>query len=263
MAGLAGTAYHRLDQLILASIRSPSEVGLYAAAVRLAELLSFIASSVVAATTPSLVRIARGGSSENFRDALSDVYVLMIVPGGLGIAVLIATGDRLGPALFGDAFGATGSLVGILALAEIAVFVGSVFTAGLLALQARRAIAVATVSGLVITVAANFALIPGLGAVGAAWASVAGYTTSALVAGLLDRGLRKMAFPVLAVTAKVGIALAIAVSVGRVAGERFSLELLLAGGAYMLTVALMLLPYWRRLFAWFKSLVRSQAVKGC
>jgi O-antigen/teichoic acid export membrane protein len=257
MAGLAGTAYHRIDQLILAALRSSEEVGRYAAGVRLTELLSFVAAAVVSVTTPALVRIAREGSLSEFRRATTDMVLLIAVPAGLGVALLISAGGPLAWMLFGEGYGRLGPTISLLAVAEFPIFLGSVLTAGLLAVGARKAIAVATLIGLAVNVVANLVFIPSLGAVGAAWASLVAYSVSALVAGTAHTRIRVALLPGLGVLTAAGGAVVGASILGRVLGTGTIPSGMITAGSYVLLALVALPGPSRRLFAYLRTTLRS------
>lgn len=260
MAGLAGTAYHRIDQLILAALRSPEEVGRYAASVRLTELLSFVAAAVVSVTTPALVRIARVGSPSEFRRATTDMVLLIVVPAGLGVAVLLSSGGALAQGLFGQGYGGLGPTIGLLAIAELPIFLGSVLTAGLLAVGARKAIAVATVVGLAVNVAANLVLIPRLGEIGAAWASLFAYSVSTLVAGLADRRTRVSFLPGLGVIAAAAAAVTGAAFVGRLIATDALVSALVTASIYVPLAVIAFPGPTRRVVVRLRSTRRSSDV---
>jgi O-antigen/teichoic acid export membrane protein len=213
-AGIAGVAYNRLDQLILAALRGPTEVGTYAVAVNLATLLSIISSVVYATTLPGLVEICRDTHDAPARAVVKDISLLMFLPGGLGIAILAGAGGWITQLLFGDAYRGDHALVAVLAIAELWVFAGTVVAAVLIAVNRRRALLRATAAGLAIDVVLCLALLPTYGAIAAAWASFASYGAAALVAALPVAEARRVARPLVGVTVKTGIA----ASVGAAAG---------------------------------------------
>jgi O-antigen/teichoic acid export membrane protein len=215
-SGFAGVAYGRIDQLLLAGFRTRSEVGTYAVAVSLATLLSVIASVVYTTTLPGLVEVCRAGHEDEMaaRRLVADMGLLMFLPGCLGVAVIAGAGGAIIQFLFGDAYRHDQAVVAVLAFAEIWVFVGSAVAAILIAIDRRRALLWATVSGLVVDVVLCLVLLERYGAIAAAWASFFSYAAAALVAGLIVPEVRGLARPLVRVTIKGSVAAVLGAAAG-------------------------------------------------
>ena len=165
----------RVDIVILSAYVSRREVGLYAVAVVLAELLFVPSESIAQAVLPRQVR----GSLED-----AAVYSARVVRVNTFVALTAAAGlAAVSPLLIRVAYGAeyTDSVVLLAALLPGVVAVG--FTRPITALLVRldRPFVVSTicVASLAFNVALNLALIPTLGAVGASIASSLAYLLQA------------------------------------------------------------------------------------
>jgi O-antigen/teichoic acid export membrane protein len=237
-AGLAGVAYNRIDQLLLAAFRGRTEVGTYAVAVNLASLLNVVSAIVYSTTLPGVIEVCRARQEAPARRVVEDMALLMFLPGGLGIAVLAGAGGSITRLLFGNTFGHDHALVAVLAFSELWVFVGTALAAVLIAVDRRRALLVGTAAGLVIDVVLCLTLLQAYGAIAAAWASFASYAVAALVAPFLVPEVRRLARPLVKVTIKV----AVAASVGALAGAAFHglLPAIVAGTVAYLAVTAVL-----------------------
>jgi PST family polysaccharide transporter len=211
---LAGVAYNRLDQLLLAGFRGQTEVGRYAVAVNLATLLGVISGVVAGATTPGVIEACRNRDVETAQRAVEDMALLMFVIGGLGISVVAGAGGDIIEHLFGRGYGNEHAIVAVLAFAEVWVFVGTALAAVIVAIDRRRALFAAAIVGLVVNVALNLILLATYGAIAAAWVSLASYAIVCFVALLLVPHARRLAQPLLGVT----VAYTAAALVGAAAG---------------------------------------------
>jgi O-antigen/teichoic acid export membrane protein len=190
MGTVGGVLVMRLDQVLLTPLAGPKDLGYYAVAVSVAEvpLLGLLAvrDVIFSASTdrddPALVARAT-------RATLIVAVPLCLV--GILLAPLVL------PPIFGAGFGPAVRMAQVLFLATIPNGVAMVMSAGLLAsgrpgLDSRAQIVAAAV-----TVVALFALVPPLGAIGAAYASLIAYCISALLVSVsLTRvsGLRAREF---------------------------------------------------------------------
>jgi PST family polysaccharide transporter len=182
VAGLAGAAYNRADQLILAGLRGNQITGLYAAGVRFAELLGGVAPIVDSVGLPGLVELDRRGDETGFVRAVRDMTLMMTIPAGIIVVLLLTAGSMLIPLLFGAEYRAVGPIVGLLGVAEWVTLLGSVATSTALARGERGLLVRSTLIGLGVNLLANLALIPRFGGVGAAWACIVGYGVASFYA---------------------------------------------------------------------------------
>lgn len=234
VAGLAGTAYNRADQLILAAVRGPQETGLYAAGVRVAELLGAVAPIVDNVTLPGLVELHRRKDEAGFVRAVRDSTLLMTVPAGIIVSLLLSGGAELSVALLGSEYRAVGPIVGLLAMAEWVTLLGSVSSSTALAREQRGVMVRATLAGLAVNVVMNLSLIPHFGIVAAAWAAIVGYGVASLFAYTVPT-LRAPLKGGASAAARVLVAILVAWAAGSVPAPLVG-RLLLATGAYALVL---------------------------
>lgn len=248
VSGLAGTVYNRADQLILSAVRGPLETGLYAAGVRVAELLGAVAPIVDNVTLPGLVELNRRGDEAGFARAVRDATLLMTVPAGVFVALLAGGGAELTILLLGSDYRAVGSLVGLLAIAEWVTLLGSVSISTALARERRGVLVRATVAGLVVNVLVNIAFIPRFGAIAAAWACIAGYGVASLYAYAVP-ALRASLRGSAAAAARVFFAILVAWGVG-LAPLPLILRVLAVTAAYVMALGCALPSDARRAGRW-------------
>ncbi|MTD43082.1 oligosaccharide flippase family protein [Conexibacter sp. W3-3-2] len=214
LAAVLGAALSRLDIVLLGALKDSEAVALYGGAYRLMESTFFITSALALSAFPALSRLTRTSTpSLGEAVALTTKAVLVTtVPLAVGF---VAYAEPVLVAIYGDGLrDATGTLQ-ILGVLVITTGIYSLMAFVLTSQQAQRPIVVALVVTTVLNVAANLALIPSMGAEGAAWSWAATTTVLAamlLVAVLRDAGrvpvLRTVEGPLLGGLAMIAVAVA-------------------------------------------------------
>jgi O-antigen/teichoic acid export membrane protein len=174
---VGGVLVLRLDQVLLTPLAGPKELGYYAVAVSVAEvpLLGLLAvrdvifSRSTDREDPTIVARATRAT------------ILLAVPLCL-VGILLA--PVLLPPIFGAGFGPSVRMAQVLFLATIPNGVAMVLSAGLLASGRPGLASRAQLAAAAVTVVALFLLVPPLGAIGAAYASLIAYLISALLVSL-------------------------------------------------------------------------------
>jgi O-antigen/teichoic acid export membrane protein len=174
---VGGVLVMRLDQVLLTPLAGPKELGYYAVAVSVAEvpLLALLAvrDVIFSASTdrndPTIVARATRAT------------IMLSVPLCL-IGILLA--PVLLPPIFGAGFGPSVRMAQVLFLGTIPNGVAMVLSAGLLASGRPGLASRAQLAAAAVTVVALFLLVPALGAIGAAYASLIAYLVSALLVSL-------------------------------------------------------------------------------
>jgi O-antigen/teichoic acid export membrane protein len=168
---------YRFDVLIVNLFAGARQVGLYSVGTSLAEIVWFITNAASVVLAP---RVASSNSQEADRvtEGVARVVVFMTV----GAACLLALfAPLIVTVFFGSAFAESVWAVWLL-LPGIATFsVGRLLSMYLLGRNRLRVDMAASIAGLVITLALDFALIPHYGFRGAAVASSIAYTAAMLV----------------------------------------------------------------------------------
>lgn len=187
-ASVAGYFSYRSDVLVLSAILGDaSAVGLYTFAVSLAELTFFIPDSVSTVFYPRVASMDRRDADSlapqvaRFTVLITALSVLLLIPAAF-LAVVVILPDYVGsiaPFLV--------IMPGIVALSMSKVLAGYIGGLGL-----PLSVAGASIANLVINLVANLLLIPPMGIIGAALASLISYTAhAALLAGVAARLSRR------------------------------------------------------------------------
>lgn len=192
VAGVSVAIYMRIDQVMIDALSSSSQAGLYAAAVRISEGPYVLSLLLLRVASPTLLRL-RDTSTEAYETALTDLLARLAIAAVAITAFLAAFPGLLMGAIFGNGFSAGATVLRIHSLSMIFVFLGVgqsmwFITEGRELSTMRRSL-----SGAGINVALNFALIPHLGAAGAAWATLIAYAATTVASNVLFPSSRPLA----------------------------------------------------------------------
>ncbi|MBI1802219.1 MAG: polysaccharide biosynthesis C-terminal domain-containing protein [Chloroflexi bacterium] len=168
----------RLDQLILSVFLPAQSLGYYAVAVTLSQILSPLGSSMAILTLPAVARqtTAEAGLLRlrlSLRRGLS-----LLIAGGI---VLVIALPWLTPLLVGGSYLPAIGAAQVLVLGAILLGFNDISTEGLRGLGRPMIPAISQLLSLVVTGLLLAFLLPSLGILGAAMASVAAYATVALI----------------------------------------------------------------------------------
>jgi O-antigen/teichoic acid export membrane protein len=158
------------DILILGVFSSPEQVGIYNVARRLAELMQFAYGSVGAVLLPRIADAYGHRDNARMQTIIDSMNVLSIAPGLLLVLVLVAFGRSL-LSMFGEPFVAGYGVLLLLCLPRlIDMALGPVSEILMMCGQHKKVSRLNVVFG-VANILLNVALIPALGAIGAALAT--------------------------------------------------------------------------------------------
>lgn len=167
----------RLDTFLVNIFANATQVGFYAVAVGLAETIWYVASAAATVLAPR-VASAEAATSDITTGRVSRVVFATSLAGALALALIAPLLIRI---LFGSAFGPSVLAVWLLLPGIVTLSVARVLSSYLLGRNRLRVDFVASLAGLVVTLALDLALIPRYGFAGAAIASSLAYTTTLLV----------------------------------------------------------------------------------
>jgi len=180
ISGLAIVVYMRIDQLMLREMLGEYELGIYSAAMPLAQMWYFLPTILAVSLAPYIARKKLEGEVAYY-GALQRIFRIF---GALAILVSLITSvlsSTLIDLFYGVAYGASSSALAILAFTNIAVFLGVAQNLWLVNENAARLSLYKTLLGGIASVLGNLVLIPILGIRGSAIASVVSFTIAAVV----------------------------------------------------------------------------------
>lgn len=174
LSGIVFMVYLRVDQVMLGQMAGDREVGVYAAAVRVAEIWYFIPVAVVSSVFPNIIKARESDEGEFYR-RLQRLYNLLAFMGyAVAVPVTFLAGwiIRL---LFGDSYVAAGPMLAVLVWAGLFANLAVARNAFLLSMNWTRILFLMSLAGAFSNILLNIMLIPRFGGVGAALASIISY----------------------------------------------------------------------------------------
>ncbi|HWP64736.1 MAG TPA: flippase [Candidatus Limnocylindria bacterium] len=190
---LAATLHLRIDQYMIGYLLDPAQVGLYAVAVNMTNLLLRVPDALGTVLFPRLTGAAEAQAHAATAE-VTRLTVALVALGGFGLAVV---GPVAIPLLFGERF--AGSVAPMLMLLPGIVMMSLylILSRNFTSRNRQQINIVAAVLALVLNVGANLWLVPRWGIVGAALSSCLSYGVAAMV--LLAAFVRDSGVPVPAV----------------------------------------------------------------
>ncbi|RPI35591.1 MAG: flippase, partial [Nitrospiraceae bacterium] len=174
LSGIAIMIYMRIDQVMLGEMVGGEEVGIYSAAVRLAEVWYFIPTAVYWSVLPSIVE-AKATSESLFYERLQKFYNLMVLM-AYSVAIPVTfLGDWVVGVLFGRAYARAGLMLAVLIWANVFWNLEIARNAFLTTMNWTRIYFVMIFLGCILNIVLNLYLIPLFGGMGAVVASVISY----------------------------------------------------------------------------------------
>lgn len=227
-----GTLYFKLDSIMLTLLLDGNvarrALATYQVGYKFSDLLAFVAPALIASTLP-LLSSAWPARPDEYRRLFRQSLVLVVVIGALATAAFAALASHVIPLLFTDGYASASGPARWLVAGQALNFATQLCYVGLVAAGRARVYPFVTLTGLLVNVALNVALVPAHREMGAAVATV---LTEVVVLALLVRALRGLplhplpgrAFAVAGVAAiaaaatMVGVTRLVAWPVGALAG---------------------------------------------
>jgi glycosyltransferase involved in cell wall biosynthesis/O-antigen/teichoic acid export membrane protein/O-antigen ligase len=210
--------YYRLDVPLLALLTNTTQVAIYASAYRILDVVTLLPAAASSVALPLMVAARR--DSERHLATFSRQYLELAVAAGLLIAVtLTLLGKPLLWFLYGGHYDRSGPTLQVLAWVAAATLVTNVFLPLMVAMARQRVVLLATALGLVVNVAANLVLIPRLGAVAAAYATLItefAVTAPLVIVAVRTLNMRLWSRPIFAAFLATATALFVALALQRV-----------------------------------------------
>ena len=176
-SALAVAAYMKLDVILLARLGSPQDVGYYSAAQRIVELWYFVPIAISLSVFPALVN-SRLADPDLFFERLTLLYRFLIFTSVAFALLITVSAGWLISVLYGPSYQPAGDVLRVLAWASLATSLGVASSQFLLVEGLTRLALWRTLIGLSVSIAGILILAPRFQALGAAVATVVGYSVA-------------------------------------------------------------------------------------
>lgn len=173
-SGLAVAIFMKIDQIMLEELLDSHAVGIYAAATRISEVWYFLGTIFVNSASPSIYS-AKTMSPEKYVANLQRIFDLMVILAMAIIVPLSLCAPFVVNLLYGAAYGEASKVLMVHIWATLFVFTGIAQGVFWIAENLQKFALLLTFSAAAINIIMNFVLIPRLGAMGAALATLISY----------------------------------------------------------------------------------------
>ena len=192
MSGIAAIIYLKIDQVMLGIMLDSYAVGVYSAAARVSEVWYFIPAAIVTSFFPQLIKNRQADPSiyRVYIQKLNHVLFALAV----GVAVLMTLfGNGLVNWLFGESYSDSIPILVVHIWGAVFVFMRALLSKWLIAENLLALSLLSQGLGALANVALNYFLIPILGPIGAAYATVISYSIAAYLVLFFHPKLWRMA----------------------------------------------------------------------
>lgn len=175
LSSFATVIYLRIDQVMIEHFMGAEALGKYSAGVKLAEVASFFPGIIAYVLFPAIIEAQKVSPEKAELEAIK-LYRLMYAAGLAFSLFMTVAGEWLTHLMFGAAYEGAGPVLRVYVWSTVFVFLTIASQAQLLS-QAKttHVVAVRTLVGAAVNIGLNLLLIPRLGIIGAAWATVVSY----------------------------------------------------------------------------------------
>lgn len=178
ISGLMVSIYMKIDAIMLKELlpNGASEAGAYATVVMFSEALNFVPVAIVTSLFPAILN-ARRDDQARYQKRLQNLFDLMVWL-SLAFAIFITFASPIIYNLFNPEFTSAAPVLAVHVWGGLFVFLGVASTQVLIAEGLNKLTFVRTGVGAIINIALNFLLIPTMGMMGTALATIIAYAST-------------------------------------------------------------------------------------
>ncbi|MCL6266236.1 flippase [Flagellimonas sp. 2012CJ39-3] len=193
LSGIIISIYMKIDQVMIKEFLASSDVGQYAAAVRLSEAWYFIPTIICSSLFPAIIN-AKLRDGKLYMDRLQRLYNLMVVLGVSIVLPVLLFSDWMINVLYGSAFDQSAAVLNIHILGSVFVFLGVANQKWFISENFQKYNILCLGFGMLANVLLNLFLIPKYGIIGAAYATFISQFIASVLAPVLFSKTRNSFF---------------------------------------------------------------------
>lgn len=183
LSGIVISVYARIDQVMIKNMMDTKEVGIYAAAVKLAEAWYFVPIILSSSLFPAILN-AKQINEKMYMSRLQKLYDLLAYL-AIGFSLFITFfGTLIIDVLYGSKYSGSAPVLTIYVWAGVSVALGIASSQFLVSENLTKISFYRTLVGMILNIGINFYLIPRMGITGAAIATLVSYTIATFSIGL-------------------------------------------------------------------------------
>ncbi|TWR30346.1 flippase [Mucilaginibacter pallidiroseus] len=179
ISGIMVSLYMKIDQLMIQNISGIDEAGAYATVASLSEAWNFIPTVIVTTLFPAILN-ARRDDTARYKKRIQNLYDLMVYL-SLPAAIVITFTSHLIYKLYTPEYAYAAPTLSVHIWSGVFVFLGAASSQYLIAENLTKLTFIRTGFGALVNILLNLALIPKMGMMGAAIATLVAYASSAFV----------------------------------------------------------------------------------
>ena len=191
LSGIAIIIYMRVDQIMLGSMLSDKEVGVYSAALRISEVWYILPMVITSSLFPGIV-ILKEKDSKLYMNRVQSLLCVMCLLSFIAVVFVTCFGGYIINILFGAEYIESAAILKIHILGGVFVAIGVVGNSWYMAEDLQKMIFSRTVVGSVINVVLNFIIIPKYGVIGSAATTVISFAFSGYILDFFSIKTRKL-----------------------------------------------------------------------
>ena len=176
ISGIMVALYMKIDQIMLQNISGIKEAGAYATVASLSEAWNFVPSVIVTSLFPAILN-ARRDDMDRYKKRIQHLYDLMVYL-SVPVAVVITFASPLIYKLFKPEYAYAAPVLSVHIWSGVFVFLGAASGQYLIAENYNKLTFVRTGFGAIVNILLNMMLIPKMGMMGAAIATLAAYASA-------------------------------------------------------------------------------------
>lgn len=188
-AGLMIMLYNRIDQIMLGNMLGEKAVGLYSAAVRLAEFW-YVFPGLILQSLFSTIVTSKEKGAEIYARVMQKVFDAMALFSALFVVPLFISSSWLIELIYGKAYEGAGPLLAVYVLSGIFVMIGHAREYWIATENLMRFSLYSSIVGAVINILLNLILIPRFGPIGAAYATLFALITGSYLVNMVSSKTR-------------------------------------------------------------------------
>ena len=177
ISGIMVALYMKIDALMLQDMKSTKEAGAYQTVSSLSEAWNFVPSVIVTSLFPAILN-ARRDDVARYNRRIQNLYDLMVYL-SLPVAIVVTFNSPLIYKLFKPAYAYAAPVLSVHIWSGVFVFLGAANSQYLIAENYNRLTFIRTGFGALVNIGLNLILIPKMGMMGAAIATLAAYASAA------------------------------------------------------------------------------------
>jgi len=176
ISGIMVSLFMKIDQIMLQNMKGVKEAGAYATVASLSEAWSFVPTVIVSSLFPAILN-ARRDDLERYKKRIQHLYDLMVylsLPG----AIVVTFAAPLVYKLYKPEYAYAAPVLSVHIWSGIFIFLGAASGQYLIAENFNKLTFIRTGVGAIVNIILNLLLIPKMGMMGAAIATLAAYATA-------------------------------------------------------------------------------------